>query len=135
MGEIRIITETGEAKHGVATANGLSLMNVGGVVYMGATDVKRQHMNVERMKMLGATVVPGISGNMTLKMLQMRLLEIGAAIRETPLHHRLHGRSCIRIPIWLPGCNLLQAEIRSQLMEQEGQDYPDMLIACVGGEV
>ncbi|HNY05736.1 MAG TPA: pyridoxal-phosphate dependent enzyme, partial [Candidatus Egerieousia sp.] len=58
MGKKRIIAETGAGQHGVATATVCALMNMQCVVYMGATDVKRQHMNVERMRMLGATVVP-----------------------------------------------------------------------------
>ena len=67
MGKTRIIAETGAGQHGVATATVCALMNMPCVVYMGATDVERQHVNVEKMKMLGAEVVPVTSGNMTLK--------------------------------------------------------------------
>lgn len=67
MGKRRIIAETGAGQHGVATATVCALMNMECVVYMGKTDVERQHVNVEKMKMLGATVVPVTSGNMTLK--------------------------------------------------------------------
>ena len=67
MGKKRIIAETGAGQHGVATATVCALMNLPCRVYMGATDVKRQHMNVERMKMLGAEVFPVESGNKTLK--------------------------------------------------------------------
>ncbi len=67
MGKKRIIAETGAGQHGVATATVCALMDMECVVYMGATDVKRQHVNVEKMKMLGATVVPVESGNKTLK--------------------------------------------------------------------
>ena len=67
MGKTRIIAETGAGQHGVATATACALMNMPCTVYQGALDVERQHVNVERMKMLGATVVPVHSGNKTLK--------------------------------------------------------------------
>lgn len=67
MGKHRIIAETGAGQHGVATATVCALMNMECIVYMGKTDVERQHVNVEKMKMLGATVIPVTSGNMTLK--------------------------------------------------------------------
>lgn len=67
MGKRRIIAETGAGQHGVATATVCALMGLDCVVYMGKTDVERQHVNVERMKMLGATVIPVTSGNMTLE--------------------------------------------------------------------
>lgn len=68
MGKTRIIAETGAGQHGVATATVCALMNMECIVYMGKTDVERQHVNVEKMKMLGATVIPVTSGNMTQKM-------------------------------------------------------------------
>ena len=67
MGKSRIIAETGAGQHGVATATVCALMNLECVVYMGKTDVERQHANVQKMEMLGARVVPVTSGNMTLK--------------------------------------------------------------------
>lgn len=67
MGKHRIIAETGAGQHGVATATACALMGMECYIYMGALDVERQHVNVERMKMLGATVVPAKSGNQTLK--------------------------------------------------------------------
>ena len=67
MGKTRIIAETGAGQHGVATATVCALMNMECIVYMGQTDVERQHINVEKMKMLGATVIPVTSGSMTLK--------------------------------------------------------------------
>ena len=67
MGKKRIIAETGAGQHGVATATVCALMNMECVVYMGETDIKRQHINVEKMKMLGAEVRPVTSGNKTLK--------------------------------------------------------------------
>ena len=67
MGKSRIIAETGAGQHGVATATVCALMNMQCIIYMGKTDVERQHVNVEKMKMLGAEVRPVTSGNMTLK--------------------------------------------------------------------
>ena len=67
MGKSRIIAETGAGQHGVATATVCALMGMECIVYMGQTDVERQHTNVEKMRMLGATVQPVTSGNMTLK--------------------------------------------------------------------
>ena len=67
MGKKRIIAETGAGQHGVATATVCALMDMPCVVYMGQTDMQRQQPNVQRMQMLGATVVPAVSGNMTLK--------------------------------------------------------------------
>ena len=66
MGKTRIIAETGAGQHGVATATVCALMNMKCEIFMGATDVERQHTNVERMKMLGAKVNPVRTGNMTL---------------------------------------------------------------------
>jgi tryptophan synthase beta chain len=65
MGKKRIIAETGAGQHGVATATVCALMNMECVVYMGKTDIERQQINVEKIKMLGASVVPVTSGNMT----------------------------------------------------------------------
>ena len=67
MGKTRVIAETGAGQHGVATATVCALMNLPCVVYMGKTDVERQAPNVKKMQMLGATVIPVLSGNMTLK--------------------------------------------------------------------
>ena len=71
MGKKRIIAETGAGQHGVATATVCALMNMPCRVYMGALDVERQHVNVERMRMLGAEVYPVQSGNKTLKDLSL----------------------------------------------------------------
>ena len=83
MGKKRIIAETGAGQHGVATATVCALMNMECIVYMGKTDVERQHINVEKMKMLGATVTPVTSGNMTLKTLPTKLSATGAVIPPT----------------------------------------------------
>ena len=84
MGKRRIIAETGAGQHGVATATVCALMNMECIVYMGKTDVERQHVNVEKMKMLGATVVPVTSGNMTLKDATTKPYATGAATPPTP---------------------------------------------------
>lgn len=134
MGKKRIIAETGAGQHGVATATVCALMNMECIVYMGKTDIKRQHMNVERMKMLGAKVVPVTSGNMTLKD------ATNEAIRDWCCHpedtYYLIGSTVGPHPY--PDMvsrlqSVISAEIKRQLMEKEGRDYPDQLIACVGG--
>ena len=135
MGKKRIIAETGAGQHGVATATVCALMNMQCIVYMGKTDVERQHINVEKMKMLGAEVRPVTSGNMTLKD------ATNEAIRDWCCHparyllcHRLYRRPSLPTLIWWHVCNPLSSEeIKKQLKEQEGREYPDYLMACVGG--
>ena len=134
MGKRRIIAETGAGQHGVATATVCALMDMECVVYMGETDVKRQHINVEKMKMLGASVVPVHSGNKTLKDATNEAIRdwcchpadtfyiIGSTVGPHPypdLVARLQS--------------IISEEIRGQLQEQTGRDYPDYLMACVGG--
>ena len=134
MGKTRIIAETGAGQHGVATATVCALMGMECVVYMGKTDVERQHVNVERMKMLGATVCPVTSGNMTLKD------ATNEAIRDWCCHpadtYYVIGSTVGPHPY--PDMvarlqSVISKEIKKQLMEQEGRDYPDYLMACVGG--
>ena len=134
MGKTRIIAETGAGQHGVATATVCALMNMQCVVYMGATDVKRQHINVEKMKMLGAEVVPVTSGNMTLKD------ATNEAIRDWCCHpqdtYYIIGSTVGPHPY--PDMvarlqSVISEEIKKQLLEKEGRDYPDYLMACVGG--
>lgn len=134
MGKKRIIAETGAGQHGVATATVCALMNMPCRIYMGATDVKRQHMNVERMKMLGAEVFPVESGNMTLKD------ATNEAIRDWCCHPAdtfyIIGSTVGPHPY--PGMvarlqSVISEEIKYQLKEQEGRENPDYLIACVGG--
>jgi len=134
MGKTRIIAETGAGQHGVATATVCALMNMECVVYMGATDVKRQHVNVEKMKMLGASVVPVTSGNMTLKDATNEAIRdwcchpentfyiIGSTVGPHP-----YPDMVVRLQ------SVISQEIKQQLMEKEGRDYPDILMACVGG--
>lgn len=134
MGKRRIIAETGAGQHGVATATVCALMGMPCRVYMGATDVERQAVNVERMRMLGAEVVPVTSGNHTLKD------ATGEAIRDWCCHpddtFYIIGSTVGPHPY--PDMvarlqSVISAEIKTQLMEQTGRDYPDYLMACVGG--
>jgi tryptophan synthase, beta subunit len=134
LGKKRIIAETGAGQHGVATATVCALMNMECIVYMGKTDVERQQPNVQRMKMLGATVCPVTSGNMTLKD------ATNEAIRDWCCHpsdtYYVIGSTVGPHPY--PDMvarlqSVISEEIKKQLLEQEGRDYPDYLIACVGG--
>ena len=134
MGKRRIIAETGAGQHGVATATVCALMGMECIVYMGRTDVERQRVNVEKMKMLGARVIPVTSGNGTLKD------ATNEAIRDWCCHpqntHYIIGSTVGPHPY--PDLvarlqSVISEEIRKQLQEQEGRDHPDYLIACVGG--
>ena len=134
MGKKRIIAETGAGRHGVATATVCALMNMECIVYMGKTDVERQHANVQKMEMLGATVVPVTSGNMTLKD------ATNEAIRDWCCHpsdtYYIIGSTVGPHPY--PDMvarlqSVISEEIKKQLLEKEGRDHPDYLIACVGG--
>lgn len=133
MGKHRIIAETGAGQHGVATATVCALMGLECVVYMGATDVARQQPNVERMKMLGATVVPVQSGNKTLKDATNEAIRdwccnpdsfyiIGSTVGPHPYPEMVaHFQSVI------------SKEIREQLKSHIGRENPDYVVACVGG--
>mgnify|MGYP003375574647 FL=1 len=134
MGKKRIIAETGAGQHGVATATVCALMDMECIVYMGKTDVERQMPNVQKMEMLGAKVVPVISGNMTLKD------ATNEAIRDWCCHpsdtYYIIGSTVGPHPY--PDMvarlqSVISEEIKKQLMKKEGRDYPDYLIACVGG--
>lgn len=134
MGKKRIIAETGAGQHGVATATVCALLGLECVVYMGKTDVERQYVNVQRMKMLGAKVVPVTCGNMTLKD------ATNEAIRDWCCHpadtYYIIGSTVGPHPY--PDMvarlqSVISKEIRRQLAEHEGRDYPDYLIACIGG--
>ena len=134
MGKRRIIAETGAGQHGVATATVCALMDMECVVYMGKTDVERQHANVQKMQMLGARVVPVTSGNMTLKD------ATNEAIRDWCCHpadtYYIIGSTVGPHPY--PDMvarlqSVISEEIKKQLTEKEGRDYPDYLFACVGG--
>ena len=134
MGKTRIIAETGAGQHGVATATACALMNMPCTVYMGALDVERQHVNVERMKMLGATVTPVESGNKTLKDATNEAIRdwcchpsdtfyiIGSTVGPHP-----YPEMVARLQ------SVISEEIKWQLLEKTGRDYPDYLMACIGG--
>lgn len=134
MGKTRILAETGAGQHGVATATVCALMNMECIVYMGATDVARQKLNVQKMEMLGATVVPVTSGNMTLKDATNEAIRdwcshpsdtyyvIGSTIGPHPYPDMVARLQSV-----------ISEEIRKQLLEKEGRETPDYLIACVGG--
>ncbi|MBQ0049594.1 MAG: tryptophan synthase subunit beta [Bacteroidales bacterium] len=134
MGKKRIIAETGAGQHGVATATVCALMNMPCRVYMGATDVARQRPNVERMRMLGAEVYPVESGNKTLKDATNEAIRdwcchpsdtfyiIGSTVGPHPYPDMVARLQSV-----------ISKEIKEQLLEQEGRDYPDYLMACIGG--
>ncbi|WP_036876551.1 tryptophan synthase subunit beta [Xylanibacter oryzae] len=134
MGKTRIIAETGAGQHGVATATVCALMDMPCVVYQGALDVQRQHTNVERMKMLGAEVRPVTSGNMTLKDATNEAIRdwcchpsdtfyiIGSTVGPHPYPDMVARLQSI-----------ISKEIKVQLQEKIGRDYPNYLMACVGG--
>lgn len=134
LGKTRIIAETGAGQHGVATATVCALMQMQCIVYMGKTDVERQAVNVKKMEMLGATVVPVTSGNMTLKD------ATNEAIRDwctNPVDtHYIIGSTVGPHPY--PDMvarlqSVISEEIRNQLLEKENRAVPDYLFACVGG--
>ena len=134
MGKTRVIAETGAGQHGVATATVCALMDMKCEVFMGKTDVERQHVNVERMKMLGATVHPVTTGNMTLSD------ACSEAIRDWCCHpqdtYYLVGSTMGPHPypdIVAKMQSIISKELKEQLTEKPGRDYPDYLIACVGG--
>ncbi|MBR3530356.1 MAG: tryptophan synthase subunit beta [Bacteroidaceae bacterium] len=134
MGKKRIIAETGAGQHGVATATACALMDMPCTVYMGATDVARQRPNVERMKMLGAEVCPVTSGNMTLKDATNEAIRdwcchpaetfyiIGSTVGPHPYPDMVARLQSV-----------ISEEIKWQLEEKTGRNYPDYLMACVGG--
>lgn len=134
MGKTRIIAETGAGQHGVAVATVCALMHMPCTVYMGDTDIKRQQVNVKKMEMLGAAVIRVMSGNMTLKD------ATNEAIRDWSSHpsdtHYIIGSTIGPHPY--PDMvarlqSVIGKEIKVQLAEKEGRDYPDYIVACVGG--
>ena len=134
LGKTRIIAETGAGQHGVATATVCALMGLKCLVYMGKLDIERQEPNVLRMKMLGAEVIPVVSGNMTLKD------ATNEAIRDwinNPIDtHYIIGS--VVGPHPYPDLvarlqSVISEELQWQLREQTGSSDPDYIIACVGG--
>lgn len=133
MGKTRIIAETGAGQHGVATATVAARLGLKCVVYMGAEDIKRQSMNVYRMKLLGAKVVPVTSGSQTLKdALNEAMRDWVANIDDT---YYIIGTVAGPHPypqIVRDFQAVIGREVMLQVMEKMGQ-LPDALIACIGG--
>ncbi|MCL6523200.1 MAG: tryptophan synthase subunit beta [Thermoflavifilum sp.] len=134
LGKKRIIAETGAGQHGVATATVCALMGMECVVYMGELDMQRQAPNVARMRMLGAQVIPAMSGSRTLKD------ATNEAIRDWVNHpedtHYIIGS--VVGPHPYPDMvarfqSVISAEIRQQLLEKTGSELPTHVLACVGG--
>jgi tryptophan synthase beta chain len=134
LGKQKIIAETGAGQHGVATATVCALMGMECIVYMGQLDMDRQRPNVERMRILGTTVVPALSGNKTLK----------DATNEAMRHWINHPTDTHYIigsvvgPHPYPDMvarfqSVISAEMRNQLQTEVGNPYPDYVFACVGG--
>ncbi|WP_308514581.1 tryptophan synthase subunit beta [Sphingomonas flavescens] len=133
MGKTRLIAETGAGQHGVATAIVGALLGFETVVYMGAEDVVRQQLNVFRMELMGATVVPVESGGRTLKDAINEALRDWSASFETT--HYLLGTAAGPHPfptIVREFQRIIGREARAQMIEQVGR-LPDAAIACVGG--
>ena len=134
MGKERIIAETGAGQHGVATATACALMGLKCVVYMGEIDIKRQAPNVARMKMLGAEVIAAQSGSKTLKDATNEALRdwicnpedtfylIGSVVGPHPYPDMVARLQAI-----------ISEEIAWQIKEKTDKEYPDYVIACVGG--
>lgn len=134
LGKTRIIAETGAGQHGVATATACALMGLQCIVYMGEVDIERQKPNVERMKILGAQVIPATSGSKTLKDATNEAIRdwinnpinthyiIGSVVGPHPYPHL--------VAIFQ---SVISEEIKKQLLEKTGKDAPDYVVACVGG--
>ncbi|MEN8186171.1 MAG: tryptophan synthase subunit beta [Bacteroidota bacterium] len=134
LGKKRIIAETGAGQHGVATATVCALMGMQCVVFMGEIDIARQAPNVARMKMLGAEVIPAISGSKTLKDATNEAIRdwinnpedtfyiIGSVVGPHPYPDMVARFQSV-----------ISEEIKRQLIEKENTEDPDYIIACVGG--
>lgn len=134
LGKKKIVAETGAGQHGVATATVCALMGMECIVFMGALDMERQAPNVARMKMLGAKIVAAQSGAKTLKEAVDEALMywvdnaddtfylIGSAVGPHPYPDMVAKFQSV-----------ISKEIRKQLLEQEGTETPDYVVACVGG--
>ncbi len=134
LGKKRIIAETGAGQHGVATATVCALKGLECIVYMGEKDIDRQGPNVARMKMLGAKVIPAISGSKTLKDATNEAIRdwinnpddtyylIGSVVGPAPYPDMVARFQSV-----------ISSEMRIQLKEKTGNELPDYVIACVGG--
>lgn len=133
MGKTRLIAETGAGQHGVATATAAALMGMECVVFMGEEDTKRQALNVYRMRLLGATVIPVTTGTKTLKD------AVSEAMREwtTRVEDTHYCLGSVMGPHPFPTIvrdfqAVISKEIKEQMLEKEGR-LPDVVMACVGG--
>lgn len=134
LGKNRIIAETGAGQHGVATATVCALMNMECIVYMGKTDVERQELNVQKMRMLGASVYPVTSGNQTLKDATNEAMRdwcshpvdtfyiIGSTVGPHPYPDMVERFQSV-----------ISREMKEQLQTKLGRNYPDYILACIGG--
>jgi tryptophan synthase beta chain len=134
LGKKRIVAETGAGQHGVATATVCALMGLDCIVYMGAIDMERQKPNVDRMRMLGAEVRAAKSGSQTLKDATNEAMRhwinnpvdthyiIGSVVGPHPYPDMVARFQSV-----------ISEEIRKQLLEKEGRETPDYVVACVGG--
>lgn len=134
MGKRRVVAETGAGQHGVAAATVCALMNMSCTVYMGVVDVERQRPNVEKMRLLGANVVAVAKGGGTLTNACDEALNdwcqhpeetyylIGSAVGPHPYPDLVARMQSV-----------ISEEIRRQLLEKEGRETPDYLVACIGG--
>jgi tryptophan synthase beta chain len=134
LGKKRIIAETGAGQHGVATATVCALMGMDCTIYMGELDIKRQRPNVERMRILGAKVIPAVSGSKTLKDATNEAMR--AWIADPVGTHYIIGS--VVGPHPYPEMvarfqSVISEEIKWQLLAKEGKENPDLVIACVGG--
>lgn len=134
LGKKRIIAETGAGQHGVATATVCALMGMDCTIFMGELDIKRQRPNVERMRILGAKVVPATSGSKTLKDATNEAMR--AWIADPVGTHYIIGS--VVGPHPYPEMvarfqSVISEEIKWQLKAKEGRENPDLVIACVGG--
>ncbi len=133
LGKSRIIAETGAGQHGVATATVCARFGMDCVVYMGAVDMERQALNVARMELLGAKVVPVTAGQATLKeAVNEALRDWVSSVENT---HYIIGSALGAHPFPMMVRDfhrVIGVEAREQILEQEGR-LPDLLVACVGG--
>ena len=134
MGKERVIAETGAGQHGVATATAAALLGLSATLYMGVEDMRRQRLNVERMKLLGAEVVPVDAGSQTLKD------AINEAMRDwvTNVRTTHYVLGSVLGPDPFPRMvrdfqTVIGQEAKRQLKKMAGQDWPHLAIACVGG--
>ncbi len=133
MGKTRLIAETGAGQHGVATATAAALMNMECVIYMGEEDTKRQALNVYRMRLLGAEVIPVTTGTATLKD------AVSEAMREwaNRMEDTHYCLGSVMGPHPFPTIvrdfqAVISRELKAQILEKEGR-LPDAIVACVGG--